>query len=208
MPRIARVVVANYPHHITQRGINKAEIFIDDEDRGYFLQYLKDWSKRTDTKVWAYCLMGNHFHLLLGPAREDSLERCLHGTTFRYAQHFNLKYGRSGRLWQSRYFSCAVDKEEYLWVVARYIEKNPVRAKIVKKAEDWKWSSARAHIKGMRDDILDKIWGLSPHLSRGDYLCHQATKPPRILRSNPLCIRILVAEGFHRVLILSALAPK
>jgi len=154
MPRIARVVVPSYPHHIAQRGINKAEIFIDDEDRRYFLQYLKDWSKRTDTKVWAYCLMSNHFHLLLEPAREDSLGRCLHGTTFRYAQHFNLKYGRSGRLWQNRYFSCTVDKEEYLWVVARYIEKNPVRAKMVKKAEDWKWSSARAHIKGMRDDIL------------------------------------------------------
>jgi len=89
MPRIARVVVPSYPHNITQRGINKAEIFIDDEDLRYFLQYLKYWSKRTDTKVWAYCLMSNHFHLLLGPAREDSLGRCLHGNTFRYAQYFN-----------------------------------------------------------------------------------------------------------------------
>jgi len=154
MPRIARVVVPNYPHHITQRGTNKTNIFIDDEDRGYFLQCLKDSAAKAETKIWAYCLMDNHFHLLLVPINEQGLGKCLHRVTFKYAQYFNQKYGRSGRLWQNRYFSCIVDKNEYLWVAARYIERNPVRAKIAKSAEDWKWSSARFHIKGGSPPVL------------------------------------------------------
>lgn len=154
MPRIARVVVPNYPHHITQRGTNKSEIFLDDEDRSYFLQCLKEYAVKTDTKIWAYCLMGNHFHLLLVPETEQSLGKCLHGTTFRYAQYFNQKYGRSGRLWQNRYFSCVVDRREYLWLAARYIERNPIRAKFARNPEDWEWSSARAHINGEKDVVL------------------------------------------------------
>jgi putative transposase len=168
MPRIARVVVPEYPHHITQRGTNKSSIFFDEEDRTYFLQCLNSWSEKTEVNIWAYCLMTNHFHLLLEPTKAQNLGRCLHGTTFRYAQHYNLKYARSGRLWQNRYFSCPVDKEQYLWTVVRYIEKNPVRAKIIKKAEDWKWSSARAHISGHKDEHLRLFDWLSP-AERADY---------------------------------------
>lgn len=154
MPRIARVVAPNYPHHITQRGTNKADIFVDKEDRKYFLYCLKEYADKTSTKIWAYCLMSNHFHLLLVPDTEEGLGKCLHGTTFRYAQYFNQKYERSGRLWQNRYFSCIVDKREYLWLVARYIERNPVRAKLTSKQEDWEWSSAKAHLNGEKDVVL------------------------------------------------------
>jgi len=153
MPRIARVVIPHYPHHITQRGTNKTSIFSDDKDREYFLACLNDWAARTGTKIWAYCLMDNHFHLLLVPGQEQSLGKCLHGITFRYAQYYNQKYGRTGRLWQNRYFSCPVDKDEYLWAVVRYIERNPVRASMAKRAEDWEWSSARTHIKGKGSKI-------------------------------------------------------
>ena len=155
------MVVPEYPHHITQRGTNRSTIFFDDEDRKYFFQYLKDSSEKTEVRVWAYCLMDNHFHLLLEPPNVQNLGRCLHGATFRYAQHYNVKYARSGRLWQNRYFSCTVDKEKYLWAVVRYIERNPVRAKLIKKAEDWKWSSARTHISGRRDDHLSLFDWLS-----------------------------------------------
>lgn len=153
MPRIARIVAPTFPHHITQRGTNRTKIFLDDEDRGYFLQYLKDRATKTATRVWAYCLMDNHFHLLLAPEKEQSLGKCLHGVTFRYAQYFNQKYKRTGRLWQNRYFSCVVDRNVYLWAAVRYIERNPVRAKMTKKAEDWEWSSARSHINGAGTEI-------------------------------------------------------
>lgn len=154
MPRITRVVVPNYPHHITQRGTNKSDIFINNKDYQYFLKLLNEWSDKTKSQVWAYCLMSNHFHLLITPDSSDGLGRYLHGVTFRYAQYFNSKYGRSGRLWQNRYFSCPVDKDEYLWAVVKYIEVNPVRAGIMKKPEEWKWSSAGEHIKGKTDNNI------------------------------------------------------
>ena len=154
MPRIARAVVPECPHHVTQRGSNRTDIFLDRQDREFFLQCLCKWSVETDTQVLAYCLMTNHFHLLLSPERPDGLGRCLHGITFRYAQHFNWRNGRYGRLWQNRYYSCPVDAGRHLWAVARYIEHNPVRAGIVRRAEDWPWSSAEAHTRGTRNPVL------------------------------------------------------
>jgi putative transposase len=106
--------------------------------------------------------MDNHFHLLLEPLDAEGLGRCMHGATFRYAQYFNRKYNRTGRLWENRYFSCPVDKDKYLWSVVRYIERNPVRTKMTTRVEDWRWSSARSHINGIPDraitlfDWLDK----------------------------------------------------
>jgi putative transposase len=159
MPRIARAVVPKYPHHVTQRGTNKSAIFIDDEDRMYFLKLTDKWADKSVSKVWAYCLMNNHFHLLVAPYGLGGLGKLLHGLTFRYAQYFNNKYARTGRLWQNRYFSCTVDKDEYLWSVAKYIEMNPVRARIVKKPEEWRWSSALAHMKAKGDcDIKLYEW--------------------------------------------------
>ncbi len=154
MPRIARVVVPEYPRHITQRGNNKSDIFIDNNDHQYFLIFLGEWLEKTRADLWAYCLMSNHFHLLITPDNSDGLGKCLHGVTFRYAQYFNKKYGHCGRLWQNRYFSCPVDKDEYLWSAVKYIEMNPVRAKIVRKPEEWRWSSAQEHITGKTDNNI------------------------------------------------------
>jgi len=154
MPRIARAVVPDCPHHATQRGSNRTDIFFDRQDREFFLQCLRKWSIETDTQVLAYCLMTNHFHLLLSPARADGLGRCLHGITFRYAQYFNRRNRRCGRLWQNRYYSCPVDLGRHLWAVARYVERNPVRAGIVRRVEDWPWSSAEAHTRGTKNSVL------------------------------------------------------
>ena len=154
MPRIARVVVPGCPHHVTQRGTNRGVIFADDADRRKFLYCLTDWTSRTGTQIWAYCLMSNHFHLLAVPETESSLGRCMHGATSRYAQYFNEKYGRCGRLWQNRFFSCPVDPDRYLWVVAKYIEQNPVRAAVVRTPEDWPWSSAQSHLQDKGSSVL------------------------------------------------------
>ena len=126
MPRIARIIAPHYPHHITQRGNNRVDVFLDDEDKAKYLSLLKDYSKRLAVDVWAYCLMTNHVHILAVPAGDESLSRCIGRTNLLYTQHFNRKYNRSGRLWQNRFFSTIVDKESYLWAVARYIEQIPV----------------------------------------------------------------------------------
>jgi putative transposase len=102
----------------------------------------------------AYCLMSNHIHLLTKPLSEESLFKMMQGLTLCYTQYINRMYGRTGRLWESRYHSCIVDHDKYLWAVARYIEQNPVRAKMVERAEDYSYSSARAHVNGSEDAVL------------------------------------------------------
>ena len=154
MPRIARVCARGYPHHITQRGNNREKAFFDDEDRRFYLDVLTRYRDKYKMKILAYCLMGNHVHVLAVPERQTSLARGIGGTNLLYTQYVNRKYTRSGRLWQNRFFSSLVEKEPYLWAVMRYIERNPVRAKLVKRAEDYAWSSAGAHVSGKQDEVL------------------------------------------------------
>jgi putative transposase len=159
MPRIARVCGINHPHHITQRGNNRETVFFDDGDRRFYLKTLSRYSDEWDIEIWAYCLMTNHVHILAVPRKEESLAKGMGSTNLVYTQYINHRYGRSGRLWQNRFFSTVIEREPYLWAVARYIERNPVRANIVQKAEDYPWSSARAHVVKGKDEILsDESW--------------------------------------------------
>jgi putative transposase len=159
MPRIARVCAINYPHHITQRGNNRETVFFDDEDRKFYLRILSKYSDEWDFEIWAYCLMTNHVHILAVPKKEESLAKGIGITNLVYTQYFNRRYDRSGRLWQNRFFSTIIEREPYLWAVARYIERNPVRVDMVKKAEDYHWSSAKAHVLRAKDNILlGKSW--------------------------------------------------
>ena len=154
MPRIARAVALEFPHHVVQRGNNREKVFINEEDKKKYLSLLKEYSSKWDTYILAYCLMSNHVHSLTRPITNESLYKMMQGITLCYTQYFNRTYKRTGRLWESRYHSCVVDKEKYLWAAARYIEQNPVRVKIVKKAADYPYSSAKAHIQGLQDEIL------------------------------------------------------
>ena len=143
-----------FPHHVVQRGNNREKVFFSEEDRDKYLELLKKYSEKWEAPVIAYCLMSNHVHLLTRPRHDLSLYKMMQGLTLCYTQYINRRYNRTGRLWESRYHSCIVDKANYLWAVARYIEQNPVRAKIVKTAEQYQYSSARAHITGKRDEML------------------------------------------------------
>lgn len=167
MARIARAVAAGFPHHVVQRGNNREKVFIDDEDREKYIGLLKKYSRERDTRILAYCLMTNHVHLLIKPKENDSLYKMMQGVTLCYTQYANRKYNRTGRLWESRYHSCIVDKDSYLWAVARYIETNPIRARMVKKAEDYAYASALAHIMGKPDDLLNEE--LIAETQRKDY---------------------------------------
>lgn len=154
MPRIGRAVAAGFPHHVIQRGNNREEVFFKKDDRKQYLSLLKKYASKWTSPVMAYCLMTNHVHLLTKPGSEESLFKMMQGLTLCYTQYMNRTYGRTGRLWESRYHSCIVDHEKYLWAVARYIEQNPVRAGMVEKAEDYPYSSALAHVKGSKDAVI------------------------------------------------------
>jgi len=168
MSRIARAVALGFPHHVVQRGNNREKVFLNDEDKEKYLSLLKKYSGKWDSPILAYCLMSNHVHLLTRPTKNESLCKMMQGITLCYTQYINRTYKRTGRLWESRYHSSIVDKEKYLWAVARYIEQNPVRVKIVNKAEDYPHSSAKAHIHGVKDEILGEA--LFEGRQREDYI--------------------------------------
>lgn len=162
MPRIARIIAPGFPHHITQRGNNRAPVFFDDEDRQTYLKLLAGYAKKHQVRIWAYCLMDNHVHLLAVPETETSLSCGIGLTNQLYTQYLNRKLKQSGRVWQNRFFSCIVENEQYLWGVARYIERNPLKAGIAASAEEYRWSSAAAHITGTHDPLLSADSWLSP----------------------------------------------
>ena len=169
MPRVARSVFAGVPHHVTQRGNRREKVFFSDEDRRLYLAWLGEYCRRHDVAILAYCLMDNHVHLVLVPERADGLERALKPLHMRYAQHVNRRRGWKGHLWQGRYFASALD-EPYLWAALRYVERNPVRAKRVRRAEAYRWSSAAAHCNLRSDELLTKapFW-LKQFAAPGDW---------------------------------------
>jgi putative transposase len=152
MPRIARVVFAGVPHHITQRGNRRADVFWTEDDRQKYMGLLHGYAARHGLAVWAYCLMTNHVHFVAAPERAESPAATFKPVDMRYSQHVNRTQRLTGHLWQGRPFSCPLD-DEHLWVAARYVERNPVRAGLVPRAEEYPWSSAAAHC-GLRQDPL------------------------------------------------------
>ena len=154
--------------HVIQRGNNRENIFFEKNDQKHYMTLLKKYATERNSPVIACCLMSNHVHLLTKPGSEESLFKMMQGLTLCYTQHINRTYRRTGRLWESRYHSCIVDQEKYLWAVARYIEQNPVRAGMVQRAEDYPYSSARAHVNSSEDDILGEA--LFSHDRRRDYI--------------------------------------
>jgi len=155
MPRQARVVFPNIPHHIIQRGNRREDVFFSDSDRKQYLEWLKEYCKEHKVEILAYCLMTNHIHLIAVPTTQDGLQKVLKPLHMRYAQKINRERGWKGHFWQGRYFSSPLDGE-YLLFTTRYIERNPIRVKKVRKAENYKWSSARGHCGTAQDDILTK----------------------------------------------------
>ena len=145
MPRVARIVIAGCPHHVTQRGNNRQDVFFADDDYPAYLQILQQQAAAFGVAVEGYCLMVNHVHLILTPSTELALAKAVGRTHWRYSQYINRMHGRSGHLWQNRFYSCALD-DEHLWTAMAYVERNPVRARLVRKAWRFPYSSAAAHV--------------------------------------------------------------
>ena len=152
MARLARAVAAGVPHHVTQRGNRRQTTFFSPDDHALYRALLATWCRRHDVAVWAWCLMPNHIHLLLVPADAAGLRLALGEAHRRYTRAVNQCHGWTGHLWQGRFASCALDPPHLLAAV-RYIELNPVRARLATVPEAWPWSSARAHLSGQDDGL-------------------------------------------------------
>ena len=153
MARLARIVLAGLPHHVTHRGNRKQDIFINDADRRTYLRLLLKYSRARKVRIWAYALMNNHIHLICVPTIRDSLARMLRDVHGDYAFRFNRRHGASGHLWQGRFYSTLLD-DAHLVAATRYVERNPVRAGIVERAESYAWSSAAGHCGLRRDPVV------------------------------------------------------
>lgn len=154
MPRTARIICPGIAHHVTQRGNRQQEIFLDEEDRKTYLRLLGLYAGGESLHIVGYCLMTNHLHLIVIPRYEDSLAKTIQRGHLRYAQYMNGKYSWRGHLFASHYYSCPLD-ESHLWSAMRYVERNPVRARMVKRPEGWPWSSAATHCGRLLDPLLD-----------------------------------------------------
>ncbi len=142
MPRMARLVLPNSPHHVVQRGHNKQVVFADVADFKNYLSNLRELKQALAVKVYAFCLMTNHVHLLLDPGDDPTaLARLMKVLAARTTRYRNRLEGRTGTLWESRYRSSIVQNDTYLLACTRYIELNPIRARMVAHPSDYPWSS-------------------------------------------------------------------
>jgi len=153
MARIARVIAKGYPHHITQCGNRRQRTFFGDDDYEAYLDLMAEWCRRWHVTIWAYCLMPNHVHLIAVPHSAEGLARAIGEAHRRYTRLVNSRQGWRGYLWQGRFASYPMDAASCL-AAARHIERNPVRARLVKHPWQWPWSSAAAHVAGKDDRLV------------------------------------------------------
>ena len=156
MPRAARIALPNYPHHVIQRGHNRQAVFAAADDYRYYLDNLAEWKTAYACKVYAYCLMTNHVHLIIDPGEQpERLGQLMKRVAGRQTRYVNRLEGRSGTLWEGRYKSSPIENDAYLLACCRYVELNPVAAGICAAPEDYPWSSCSARLGGLRPEWLD-----------------------------------------------------
>ncbi len=152
MARLAGVVIPGVPHHITQRGNGRARTFFTDEDYAFYRDLLGRNCREFGVEVWAWALMPNHVHLILNPGDPDGLRRALSKVHRQYAGRAHARQKKTGHFWQGRFGAVAMD-EAHLAAALRYVALNPVRARLVERAQDWRWSSAQAHLNNREDGV-------------------------------------------------------
>jgi putative transposase len=147
MPRHARIVVVDLPHHVTQRGNHQEAVFLSDEDRAIYLDLIRENARQSSLTLLGYALMGNHVHWIVVPRTPDAMAKALGRAHYRYAHYYQARRRVTGHLWQNRFYSCPLEGDR-LPTAMRYVELNPVRAGLATAAGNYLWSSARAHLGG------------------------------------------------------------
>ena len=169
MPRSARIIFPGYPHHIIQRGNRLQKVFFSEKDKAIYKVFLGKFARQYGLKIWAYCFMDNHVHIIGVPDRKDSIALAIGETHKKYSKMINKREGWTGHLWQDRFKSFTMD-ERYLYAAVRYVERNPVRAGLVSAAEDYSNSSARVHVNNSFDNLLSDFYLLEDIVEWSEYL--------------------------------------
>jgi len=206
MPRKLRVVCPGLAHHVIARGNYRQNVLEQLKDFQQYSYLVKEYVQKYEIDVISYCLMNNHVHFILVPKEEDGLPRLFNALHMRYSQYKNGKMNKKGHLWQGRYFSSIIEEHGYLLNVVRYVEQNPVRAKMVEKAWDYAWSSARMHVGIDKDPIirtvgykkiLDQLGGV---ITWKEYLSRLEFSVDKLIRENTQKGYIIGSEDFaHQI---------
>ena len=157
MPRIARGLADNQIYHIINKGNRRETVFHDSYDYERFLKLLLESKEKYSIELFAYCLMPNHFHLVIYTKYAESLSKAMHWISSSYVRYYNKKYKISGHLWQGRYKSFIVEQDSYLLVLLKYVEANPKRSNIVKQCEEYKYSSAFNRVNKIEDELVNVL---------------------------------------------------
>ena len=157
MPTKTRVLIDNACYHVIVRGNQRQNVFDWEVDFKRYIDTLCKYKRRFKVKIYAYCLMSNHVHLLVDPPDKYLLKELMHSVNLSYSRWYNYKYSKCGHLWQGRYKSLVVQKDSYVINCMSYIELNPVRANICQRAEDYPWSSYNARTFGGKDKVIDEL---------------------------------------------------
>ena len=155
MPRGARILLENTCYHILNRGNQKQHIFIEKDDYQRYLDILKHYKKILYFKIFGYCLMPNHIHLIIKPKNPQELASIMQRQTQVYTLWFNKKYKKVGHLWQGRFKNMLINIDRYFMDCIYYVEANPVRAKLTNSPADYQWSSYKSRVFGNKDGLLD-----------------------------------------------------
>lgn len=205
MARLPRYVLPGQPQHVIQRGNNRNIIFVTDDDYLFYKECLLDACKQHQCTIHAYVLMTNHVHLLITPENEEGISKVLQSVGRRYVQYFNYTYQRTGTLWEGRYKATLVDSERYLITCMRYIELNPVRAKMVTAPYDYKWSSYAKNAQGQHDNLVQghhlyMLMGRNDVSRQGAYSAlfkeHLAKKDIEVIRESTNKAWVLGSDKF------------
>lgn len=174
MARLARIVLPGIPHHVTQRGNGRRQTFFTDEDYRFYLALLREQCAARGVSVWSWVLMPNHVHLILAPRNEDALRAALSKVHRAHAGRIHARERRTGHFWQGR-FGCVAMDEAHLLAALRYVVLNPVRARLVAQARDWRWSSVHALLNPASGDgitdtgpVLERVPDYSALLRAGE----------------------------------------
>ena len=156
MPRPTRIIIPNTPHHIVQRGHNRQTVFVSDDDYNYYLENLIHFKQELNCRIYSYCLMTNHVHLVIDPgANPESLSQLMKHVAGRQTRYVNKLEKRTGSLWEGRFKSSIVSEKEYLAACCRYVELNPLRAGMVTDPAGYQWSSYACKGRGKKDPVVD-----------------------------------------------------
>ncbi len=157
MSRPLRPIADGLVYHVINRGNARQPVFLDEGDYVAFLRAMADLKERKPFALYGYCLMENHIHLLLRPKQDATISRIMQSLLVSHTQRYHRFHGTGGHVWQGRFKSPVIQDDDHLLCVLRYIEANPVRASVVRRAEKYRWSSFPAHGVGRHDELLDPV---------------------------------------------------